>query len=125
MLGNFLQQATPEDVIFQMHFFLGALRVSLQYSRCKHQMASSLFSKKKRMTPSSAEQEFIFSAFLLSADFFKIHFFEKKNSGIRSACQNSLDPDFARHSIGPYLAKVISARLYIHYWHITCRLSMS
>ena len=26
MLGNYLQQATSADVIFQMHFFLGALR---------------------------------------------------------------------------------------------------
>ena len=29
MLGNYLQQMTLEDVIFQMHFFLGALRVKL------------------------------------------------------------------------------------------------
>ena len=29
MLGNYLQQTTSADVIFQMHFFLGALRVNL------------------------------------------------------------------------------------------------
>ena len=28
MLGNYLQQTTSPDVILQMHFFLGALRVS-------------------------------------------------------------------------------------------------
>ena len=28
MLGNYLQQTTSADVIFQMHFFLGALRVN-------------------------------------------------------------------------------------------------
>ena len=28
MLGNYLQQTTSADVIFQMHFYLGALRVS-------------------------------------------------------------------------------------------------
>ena len=27
MLGNYLQQTTSSDDIFQMHFFLGALRV--------------------------------------------------------------------------------------------------
>ena len=27
MLGNYLQQRISADVIFQMHFFLGALRV--------------------------------------------------------------------------------------------------
>ena len=27
MLSSYLQQATSADVIFQMHFFLGALRV--------------------------------------------------------------------------------------------------
>ena len=27
MLGNYLQQMTSADVIFQIHFFLGALRV--------------------------------------------------------------------------------------------------
>ena len=27
MLGNYLQQTTSADDIFQMHFFLGALRV--------------------------------------------------------------------------------------------------
>ena len=27
MLGNYLQQTTSADVIFQMHFFLGTLRV--------------------------------------------------------------------------------------------------
>ena len=27
MLGNYLQQMTSADVIFRMHFFLGALRV--------------------------------------------------------------------------------------------------
>ena len=26
MLGNYLQQTTSADVIFQMHFFLGALK---------------------------------------------------------------------------------------------------
>ena len=26
MLGNYLQQTTPADIIFQMQFFLGALR---------------------------------------------------------------------------------------------------
>ena len=30
MLGNYLQQTTSADVIFQMHFFLGALRVKTQ-----------------------------------------------------------------------------------------------
>ena len=29
MFGNYLQQTTSADVIFQMHFFLGALRVNL------------------------------------------------------------------------------------------------
>ena len=29
MLGNYLQKTTSADVIFQMHFFLGALRVNL------------------------------------------------------------------------------------------------
>ena len=29
MLGNYLQQTTSADVIFQMHFFLGALRVRI------------------------------------------------------------------------------------------------
>ena len=29
MLGNYLQQTTSADVIFQMHFFLGALRVNI------------------------------------------------------------------------------------------------
>ena len=28
MLGNYLQQTTSADNIFQMHFFLGALRVN-------------------------------------------------------------------------------------------------
>ena len=28
MLGNYLQQMTSADVIFQMHFFLGALKVN-------------------------------------------------------------------------------------------------
>ena len=28
MLGNYLQQTTSADVMFQMHFFLGALRVN-------------------------------------------------------------------------------------------------
>ena len=28
MLGNYLQQTTSADVIFQMRFFLGALRVN-------------------------------------------------------------------------------------------------
>ena len=27
MLDNYLQQTTPADVILQMHFFLGALRI--------------------------------------------------------------------------------------------------
>ena len=30
-LGNYLQQTTSVDVIFQMHFFLGALTPSLPY----------------------------------------------------------------------------------------------
>ena len=30
MLGNYLQQTTSADVIFQMHFFLGALRVTVR-----------------------------------------------------------------------------------------------
>ena len=29
MLGNYLQQTISADVIFQMHFFLGALRVNM------------------------------------------------------------------------------------------------
>ena len=29
MLGNYLQQMTSADDIFQMHFFLGALRVKI------------------------------------------------------------------------------------------------
>ena len=29
MLGNYLQQATSADGHFQMHFFLGALRINL------------------------------------------------------------------------------------------------
>ena len=29
MLGNYLQQTTSAEVIFQMHFFLGALRVKI------------------------------------------------------------------------------------------------
>ena len=29
MLGNYLQETTSADVIFQMHFFLGALRVNV------------------------------------------------------------------------------------------------
>ena len=28
MLGNYLQQTTSADVIFQVHFFLGTLRVN-------------------------------------------------------------------------------------------------
>ena len=28
MLGSYLQQTTSADIIFQMHFFLGALRVN-------------------------------------------------------------------------------------------------
>ena len=28
MLGNYLQQTTSADVIFQIHFFLGALKVN-------------------------------------------------------------------------------------------------
>ena len=31
LLGNYLQQTTLADVIFQMHFFLGTLRVKLNY----------------------------------------------------------------------------------------------
>ena len=31
MLGNYLQQMTSADVIFQMHFFLGALRVKIDF----------------------------------------------------------------------------------------------
>ena len=30
MLGNYLQQTISADVIFQMHFFLGALRVRIR-----------------------------------------------------------------------------------------------
>ena len=29
MLGNYLQQTTSAEVMFQMHFFLGALRVNI------------------------------------------------------------------------------------------------
>ena len=29
MIGNYLQQTTSAEVIFQMHFFLGALRVKI------------------------------------------------------------------------------------------------
>ena len=31
MLGNYLQQTTSADVFFQMHFFLGALRVKKMF----------------------------------------------------------------------------------------------
>ena len=34
MLGNYLQQTTSADVIFQMHFFLGALSVNVFDSLC-------------------------------------------------------------------------------------------
>ena len=30
MLGNYLQQTTSADYIFQMHFFLGALRANIK-----------------------------------------------------------------------------------------------
>ena len=33
MLGNYLQQTTSADVIFQMHFFLGTLRVKYFYKQ--------------------------------------------------------------------------------------------
>ena len=41
MLGIFLQQTTSADDIFQMHFFLGALRVKqyiliMKYSKVQH-----------------------------------------------------------------------------------------
>ena len=34
MLGNYLQQTTSADGHFQMHFFLGALRVKIYFSPC-------------------------------------------------------------------------------------------
>ena len=60
MLGNYLQQTTSADVIFQMHFFLGALRVNLRQSFTLCLLAEYFFMLFK--TP----------------DFFKLFFFHNK-----------------------------------------------
>ena len=52
----------------------------------------------------------IFRAFLTSADFFKINFFEKFFQEYHQSV-NSLDPDQAGHSVGPDLGQSCLQRL--------------
>ena len=50
MLGNYLQQTTSANVIYQMHFFLGALRVKdfLDISLNSGQDLHRVFSRQAR-----------------------------------------------------------------------------
>ena len=42
MLGNYLQKTTTADVIFQMHFVLGTLRVNAGQKYCRMQEHSAI-----------------------------------------------------------------------------------
>ena len=110
MLGNYLQQTTSADVIFQMHFFLGALRVK----------ALCMLAN--------------FSSFSVVCRYFSKLTFHQNYFRNTIRVSNSLDPDQVRRSVGPDLGpnglRILSADNNICRWQaksnlIYCRDSMS